>query len=78
MRYIALYEVFLDFLNTNYLLVIILVRYPFNNSTVTPVFILISRFPVVGNSSWLSIASVDVFVVCCLDISLTFPYLFLP
>ena len=52
MRYIVLYEVFLDFLNTNYLLVLILVRYYFNNSIVTPVFILVSRIPIVGNVSF--------------------------
>ena len=52
MRYIVLYEVFLDFLNTNYLLVLILVRYYFNNSIVTPVFILVSRFPIVGSVSF--------------------------
>ena len=52
MRYIVLYEVFLDFLNTNYLLVLILVRYYFNNSIVTPVFILVFRFPIVGNVSF--------------------------
>ena len=52
MRYIVLYEVFLDFLNTNYLLVLILVRYYFNRSIVTPVFILVSRFPIVGNVSF--------------------------